>query len=314
MATIDEAAVFEFYMAKFEELEKQDGGYYPSKHDEPALSQTAEHFGIDKDEASRIFTEYSEQAAGIEMAALRRLPAAIRQEKVRKRLHDIVCNNRDLPFFKTEGEPSEGITNPLDVLSEAYQGLVETVADAGWTIPLDIDIHRFEELKTASCDETTIDSFMSEYYTDAKMRLLSRRIQRSITNDAQRKTFEESIFSFNNDQFQICRIGLVAVLEGLISSYNPEPKDVRLMHVCKHQSQTAQKKKQNIKALCWLSMYTFISNCYKQSDFAVAEPDVMNRHWIQHGRTTRVADRIECLQLINAISTVACIKTADTFS
>ncbi|MGI6700762.1 MAG: hypothetical protein ACOX6G_10700 [Christensenellales bacterium] len=311
MASIDEAKVFEYYQKMYNELEIQDGGYYPSKHDVVALSKTAEHFGIIKEEASRIFSEYSAHAAEIEMDSLRKLPEAIRQRTIQKRLRDIVCNNRDLPFFKTEGIPSEGITNPLEVLTEAYRELVETVANAGWTIPLDIDICNFKVMKTKISDENSIDLFFTNYYTNAKVRLLERKIKRKITNSAQRQMFEECMVSYREDRFQVCRAGLISTLEGLISAYNPDPKDVRLMRVCNHQVENAQNNGQDIKALCWLSMYRFVLGCYNKSDFSTDEPDIMNRHWIQHGRTTRTADKVECLQLINAITTVVCIMDAD---
>lgn len=311
MATIDEGKVFEYYQSVFQELETQDGAYYPSKHDPLALTRTAEHFGIDSAEASRIYDEFTKQAADIEMKELQKLPEAIRKAKIEKRLHDIVCNNHDLPFFKVEGEPSEGIKNPLDILTNEYQGLVETVADAGWTVPLDIDIRRFKDLTAACSNESSIDAFFAEYYSRAKIKLLKRRISRSIQNPAQKCAFEEAILSFEQGHYQVCRISLISILEGLISSYNPDANDVRVMHVCDFQAKEARSRGKNIKALCWLSVYKFTQNFYVKSKFELAEPDVMNRHWIQHGRTTRVADDVECIQLINAISTIACIIEAD---
>lgn len=312
MATIDEAKVFEYYQLVFQELETQDGGYYPSKHDHLALTRTSEHFGIDATEASRIYNEFTKQAADIEMKGLQKLPEAIRKAKMKKRLHDIVCNNRDLPFFKIEGEPSDGITNPLDILTNEYQGLVETVADAGWTVPLDIDIKRFNDLTVACSNERDIDAFFAGYYSRARIKLLNRRISRSIQNPAQKCAFEEAILSFEQGHYQVCRISLISILEGLISSYNPKANDVRVMHVCDYQAKEAKSKGKNIKALCWLSVYKFTQNSYAPSKFELTEPDSMNRHWIQHGRTTRAADDIECLQLINAISTIACIIEADS--
>lgn len=311
MATIDEAKVFEYYQAVFQELESQDGGYYPSRHDPLALQRTVEHFGIEASEAARIYDDFTKQAADIEMKALRKLPEAVRKVKIKNRLHDIVCNNRDLPFFKTEGEPTETIKNPLDVLTDEYQGLVETLADIGWTIPLDIDIKHFKDLMTSSSDESSIDSFFTGYYTRTKIRILQRRISCSIVNPAQKSAFEESVAVYEQGQYQVCRICLISVLEGLISSYNPKVNDVRVMHVCDAQAKDARTRGKNIKALCWLSMYRFTHNFYAPSKFELDEPETMNRHWVQHGRTTHVADEIECLQLINAISTIACIIDAD---
>lgn len=311
MATIDEAKVFEYYQGVFDELETQDGGYYPSKHDPVALKKTAEHFNIDTSEASRIFDEYTKHTAELEMRELNRLPKAIRKKEMEKRIHNIICSNRDLPFFLSEGVPSENPLNPLDVLTNTYQNFIEIVADAGWTIPLDIDIRNFSDLSDSISGEADIDAFFSKYYTPAKIKLLKRRISRSISNQAQKCAFEESISAFEQEQYQICRLGLIPILEGLISLYNPNANDVRVMHVCDAQSKEARAKGKNIKALCWLSIYRFTKKFYEKSEFTSSEPDAMKRHWIEHGRTTRMADNVECLQLINAISTLACIIDAD---
>ena len=67
MATIEESKIYEYYLKVFEDLETQDGGYFPSKHDSIALSKTATHFSISESEASRIFDEFSKKAADLEM-------------------------------------------------------------------------------------------------------------------------------------------------------------------------------------------------------------------------------------------------------
>ena len=59
MLTFEESKVFEYSSSVFKRLEKQDGGYYPSRHDPIALSETASHFNISEAEASRIFSEFS---------------------------------------------------------------------------------------------------------------------------------------------------------------------------------------------------------------------------------------------------------------
>ena len=86
---------------------------------------------------------------------------------------------------------------------------------------------------------------------------------------------------------------------------------MRELNVCDAKSKEARVKGKNIKALCWLSIYRFTKKFYEKSEFTSSEPDAMKRHWIEHGRTTRMADNVECLQLINAISTLACIIDAD---
>ncbi len=311
MATIEESKIYEYYLKVFEDLETQDGGYFPSKHDSIALSKTATHFSISESEASRIFDEFSKKAADLEMEKVKKLPPAARKRFFQQRAHDIFCNNRDLPFYKYEGEPSDELVNPLDILTEQYQSLIETVAGSGWTIPLNIDIRRFDELKIHIGSDESINSFYKNYYSGRELRYIYRQAKKMLPAGAQQQTFEECFNAYNSNQFTICRTALVSVLEGMISEFNANPCDVRVMHVCDSKAKAERAAGNNIKSLCWLSMYEFTRVLYNKSDFSQDEPSCMNRHWIEHGRTNRIDDGVDCLKLFNAISTMAYIKSCD---
>lgn len=311
MATIEESKVYEYYLGVFDELESQDGGYFPSKHDHVALSKTATHFSISESEASRIFDEFNKKAADLEIEKVNKLPLPARKMFLRKRAHDILCNNHDLPFYKYEGEPSDELTNPLDILTEQYQILIKTLAQNGWTIPLSIDIKRFDELKSQIDSDEAINAFFKKYYSGKEFRYICRKAKKMIPEGAQQKTFEECINSYNNKQFNVCRPALISVLEGMISEFNADPKDVRVKHVCDSKAKAEIASKNNIKGLCWISMYEFTNVIYDKSDFSQNEPSSMNRHWIEHGRTNRIDDGTDCLKLFNAISTMAHIKSCD---
>ncbi len=309
MAKIEESEVFEYYVNVFKKLEEQDGAYYPSKHDPVALSDTASHFSISEAEASRIFDEFSKHAADVEMERIKKLPLPARRKFMRQRAHDILCNNHDLPFYKLEGEPSEELSDPLAVLQSEYQSLVEAVACNGWTIPLNIDIRRFDELKRCVSSDEQINQFFVKYYEGRELRYIYRKSRSELPEGAQRQTFDECFESYQAGKYTICRTALTTVLEGMISEFNNDPRDVRVMHVCDAQAKREQADGKNIKSMCWLSMYAFTKKFYEKSDFSQQEPEIMNRHWIEHGRTERIDDGTDCLKLFNAISTMTHIKS-----
>lgn len=308
MPKLEESKIYEYYCGVFTELEQKDGAYYPSKHDPIALSNTANHFGISEEDASRIFDEFSKHAADLEMEKVNKFPPAIRKQFIEQRFRDILCNNHDLPFFKLEGEPSKDLSNPLDVLNDAYQGLVEVVADNGWTIPLSIDMKRFNELQQHIGSESDINEFFTQYYDGHEARYLYRKVKKLLRSDAQKITFEECFNAYNNKQFMICRTGLITVLEGMISEFDSDPKSIRVMKLCNDKANEERSAGRNIRSLCWCSMYCFVKKLYEKSDFSQTEPPKMNRHWIEHGRTDRLDDGIDCLKLLNAIATMALIK------
>lgn len=310
MATVEESAVFEYCQGVFRKLDERDGGYYPSRHDKPAFSQTAEHFSISEAEVDRIFNEYSKQAADIEMEKIKRMPPALRKKVMEQRAKDIFRNNRDLPYYKLEGPPSEELTDALDILSDEYRVLVETIAQSGWTLPLSIDIRRFEELKKLVGDDVAIESYFVDYYNGRELKLMCRKINRVLEGTAQQAIFTECIAAFEKGMYAVSLTTLLTVLEGFISVFGDNPQDIRVMRVCKFHADDEMQKKNNIKSLCWLSMYEYTKILYQTSDFSQPEPSTrtINRHWIQHGRTGKSAERIDCLRVFNALSTLASIK------
>lgn len=308
MATIEESAVFEYCQSVFRRLDERDGGYFPSRHDKPAFSETATHFSISEAEVDRIFSEYSKQAADIEMEKVNKLPPALRKRVLAQRASDIFRNNRDLPYYKLEGPPSKQLTDGLDILSDEYTAVAESIAQSGWTIPLNIDIRRFDELKKLTGDNEAIENYFVDFYQGAELRLMFRKVKRSLDNGAQQVTFSECISAFEQGMFSICLTTLLTVLEGLVSSFGDDPQDVRVMRICKFHADDEMQKKNKIKSLCWLSMYEFTKILFQKSDFSQPEPSEINRHWIQHGRTGKSAERTDCLRIFNALSTLTSIK------
>jgi hypothetical protein len=312
MATIEESAVFEYCQRVFRELDERDGGYYPSRHDKPAFTQTAEHFSISEAEVDRIFNEYSKQAADIEMEKIKKMPPALRKKVIEQRARDIFRNNRDLPFYKLEGPPSQELTDALDILSEEYRALVEAIAQSGWTIPLSIDIRGFEELKKLVGSDAAIESYFVDYYNGPELKLMCRKIKRVLKSTAQQAIFTECIAAFEKKMFSVCLTTLLTVLEGFISVFDDNPQDIRVMRVCRFHADEEMRKRNNIKSLCWLSMYEYTKILYQKSDFSQPEPSTINRHWIQHGRTGKSAESTDCLRLFNALSTLTSIKQSQT--
>lgn len=308
MATFKDREVFEFCEKKYVELNKQDNGYFPHKHDKIVFDMAAEHFGISKDEVDRIYNSYTKLAAKVEMMKINRLPQAKRKTAMMRKLQDIVLNNRDLPFYKIEGEPSEPIIPANGVIEEEFKETVSKIAQAGWTIPLTIDIERLDELKDCSSSQEDIDKFFSDFYSDDEIDSLYEVIYNSISNIGQKKRFEECYTIFKQGLYSSCLTILTTILEGFISTFGDDPKDVRMMRICNFHADEERNNGNKIKSLCWQSMYEYIKLLFEKSDFSKTEPDETNRHWLVHGRTSQIGDKLDCIRLINALSTLSNLK------
>lgn len=224
------------------------------------------------------------------------------------KLQDIVLHNKDLPFYKIEGEPSEPIIPATDIIEEEFKDSIAEIAQSGWTIPLTIDIERLDELRVCSSNHTDIDAFFSTFYSDDELDDLYDTIYNSIDNLGQKKRFEECYIIFKQGLYSSCLTTLTTILEGAISTFGDDPKDVRIMRICNFHAEEERNNGNKIKSLCWQSMYEYTKLLFEKSDFSKAEPDEANRHWLVHGRTSQIGDKLDCIRLINALATLSNLK------
>lgn len=308
MATFKDRDVFEFCENLYIELKKQDNGYYPHKHDKIVFHKAAEYFAISEDEVDRIYDSYTKLAAKVEMMKINRLPKEKRKAAMMRKMQDILLHNKDLPYYKIEGEPVEPIVPATDIIEEEFKDTVSKIAKAGWTIPLTIDVERFDELKGCIASQEDIDKFFSSFYTDDELENLYETIYNSITNLGQRKRFEECYIIFKQGLYSSCLTTLTTILEGFISTFGDDPKDVRIMRICNFHADEERNKGNKIKSLCWQSMYEYTKLLFEKSDFSKSEPDETNRHWLVHGRTSIIGDKLHCIRIINALSTLSNLR------
>lgn len=308
MATFKEREVFEFCEKLFEQLNKQDNGYFPHKHDKIVFDKASEHFNISKDEVGKIYNSYTKLAANLEIMKINRLPKAKRKAAMMRKMQDILLNNKDLPFYKIEGEPSEPIIPATDIIEEEFKDSISKIAQSGWTIPLTIDVEQLSNLKVCSLNQNDIDTFFSEFYSDRELDDLYDAIYNAIDNLGQKKRFEECYIIFKQGLYSACLTTLTTVLEGFISTFGDDQKDVRIMRICNFHAEEERSNGNKIKSLCWQSMYEYTKLLFEKSDFSQSEPNEANRHWLVHGRTSQIGDKLDCIRLINALSTLSNLK------
>lgn len=308
MATLKKREIFEFCENLYKQLKRQDNGYFPHKHDKIVFDKAAEHFKLSKDEVNNIYSSYSKYAAKLEIMKINRLPKSKRESVMMRKMQDILLNNKDLPFYIFEGEPSTPIIPAIEVIEKEFQNIIPIIAQSGWTIPFTIDVEKLSDLKTYSKKQQDIDTFFSEFYTDRELDNLYDTIYNSIENFGQKKRFEESYTIFKQGLYSTCLTTLITILEGFISTFGDNPNDVRIMKICNSHSEEERKNGNIINSLCWQSMYEYTKLLFKKCDFSKNEPNESNRHWLVHGRTSQIGDKLDCIRLINALATLSNLK------
>lgn len=192
--------------------------------------------------------------------------------------------------------------------------VADKLADEGWTLPAELGIYAVNILGNTN-EISDINKFLLWYFTEddyfhAKRMLediLSAPIDAGIKN-----LIDECWFSFTNKKYLICANSLVAVIEGILSTFWEDKKNIRMMQVCQAKvDKLANEAEHIIKKYIWISYNKFISKLYEKNDFSKDEPGFINRHWLLHGRSAYKIEELDCLRLFNAVSSICVIVKND---
>lgn len=302
---IESAIVFQFIENKYDELESKDGGYYPSCHDKLVFEMAAIEFDITPSKAEKKYLEYKELEAQLVVKKLNRLPKALKKKREMEMLSNIVKNNRDLPYAELEGPATETIKSGLIMIRDEYKAIVDSSGNNGWSIPMSIKFNKLEALRGKEKNAEVFDAFFIKYYEDKNFELLVKHVNNSRINEVQKGLFNDCVEVYKSGKNLLCINGLMPILEGVLSQFGEDPKDIRMMKICRDNMDKTENESKLINHLVWVSCYSFVSKLYEKSDFTSDEPTILNRHWILHGRTNSEWKPEDCLRLFNAIYTIA---------
>lgn len=296
--------IFDYCERLYTQYSKEDNGYSPSKHDKKVFINAAQHFNKSVEEIDKIYDSYTKLSAKIEIEKIKRLPPKKQKAAYEKLFSNILKNNHDLPFCQLEGESTDPLITNNQIIVDEYLTTVKNVALAGWTIPMIFDFDLLSELRNNEHNQSLIDNFFMTYYTLDLFTEMCNDILEKIKNPGQQTRFNECITAYSNALYSSCVTVLTTILEGLISTFGDNPQNVRIMRICDFHAQEEANNGNQLKSLCWHSIYEFSTLLFQPSDFTQDEPFTINRHWLIHGRTTQAGTKIHCLKLFNAISTV----------
>lgn len=122
------------------------------------------------------------------------------------------------------------------------------------------------------------------------------------------RVFQQSIQAFYKGAYDLAIIGLTAVLDKLLSEHSGEITKVNIKSRC-----TIIKKKIEDKGddfldelegrdlLLYLTYPKAVELFGESSSFDNKEPDLLNRHWIMHGRSNRLYTKLDCVKVLNMI-------------
>ena len=304
---VDSAAIYQFIERKYDELEEKDGGYYPSKHDNHVFKKASERFSISLEKVERKYNEYKKVEDEILLKRIDKYPSALRKKKQKELAVEIIRSNKDLPW-SSNSDKTTSLQSGLSTIRDEYIDIVEEAGENGWSIPMNLKLLKLEELKEKDKNIRNFDHFFVEYYNSKKFNLLVKHVNKSNISLNHRELFNQCVDAYREDKYLICINGLIPILEGELSRFCDNKKNIRMMKVCKENMEATENDNKLISHLIWASCYKLISKLYQKSDFDGDEPIALNRHWILHGRSNTLRGKEDCLRLFNAIYTIISVE------
>lgn len=193
----------------------------------------------------------------------------------------------------------------LEIDYEAFYKASENIGKLGWTVPFTFTLFQIRFFGDGSLTKEDIDTFFDDYYSEDKNfdRMISAILSINDINHWH-EAIKQSAYAHRNNMFILSISTLIPVLEGMLSTFESDKTNIRMMKVCKDMLDKIDENLM-IDIIPWTSCYHFISALYQKSDFSGKEPEIVNRHWILHGRTAFNNSKTDSIRIFNAIETVS---------
>lgn len=153
-----------------------------------------------------------------------------------------------------------------------------------------------------------VNDFMLEYYIRNDSKKYKETIQACKSNKLikpYKKLFSQSISAYNRNQYHLAIMGLLGIVDGLLSDISEKSGT----HIESRAKAITDKLSDNIELSnddfsIWFLYSTFtdiIKSIGASAPFDGEEPELLNRHWIMHGRTKKKFSQLDYIKIINFI-------------
>jgi len=180
----------------------------------------------------------------------------------------------------------------------------ERLARSGWTLPISLTIPDMIELLRVP-DDAIDDAFIAAYEGEDGFNWLKREINAAGRLKVWQPLLEQCFDNYEKGNHAICIPALLSILEGAIA----KPDGLRFVkpqeRVAYFKAKIEDADAESLERATWNSMNIFFALLYETSDFRVAPPPKLNRHWILHGRDLPSSwRRADALRLFHALATL----------
>ena len=135
------------------------------------------------------------------------------------------------------------------------------------------------------------------------------RCQIYVQSTVYAELFAQIIAAYEASHFHLACIGMFSIVDGVLADFSENPKTnykSRIEDIQKKIDDNLELNDLDKKTLCIMRTITsFEEYIFKSHPFSENEPDGLNRHWVIHGRTRRMYNRMDFLKILLWLDAIA---------
>jgi hypothetical protein len=181
------------------------------------------------------------------------------------------------------------------------------LGERGWTIPVEM-IPAFTTHLVQSVSPEDTDAVFVEIYSANQGELfdsLAMIITGATDLERWKPLLEQAISAYKRGEYLIVVPALIAAYEGALAGVVDRPHDQRPRALASNELQEVET---NLERLAWSSIDAFTSAVFQSATFAGDRPNLLNRHWVLHGRDVPSWTQADCLRLFQALHTLTAAR------
>ncbi len=199
-----------------------------------------------------------------------------------------------------------------DDIERGHQEMLNTaraVAKVGWTLPKHLTPSETSDLvkRCRKGSSRALDQWFLNYYEAngrKEFKRLTRKLLRNRWLNEWRPVLKDCVWAYQHNRYRLVVATMLAVLEGAVAKLGRAPSDRRKTHPHVIWKKVRSQPK-SMDEVFWESASEFLCQVWKNTDFDTDPPDLINRHWILHGRMPNIGSQPDALRLFVATEFVA---------
>jgi hypothetical protein len=178
----------------------------------------------------------------------------------------------------------------------------KSLAAYGWTFPIQLSPAEINKLVKISHDRLDVDMFFIQHYShNPNLFRMFKSVYSSELYDRWYKLIEQCMKTYRKGLYLITIPALITVIEGAIANLSRTNR-TGIIDLCRERAENIDKSL--ITRNLWNSFYYFALNLFENKSFDKERPQIINRHWILHGRDSDEWNQADCLRLFQALDTL----------